>query len=235
MAATSRPHLLVVDDDPSIREALATALAFAYVVHVAATGDEACLALQTHPTHAIILDAILGDEDGLALVDRFRALSDAPILILTGYSTEELAIRAVRAQVSDYLKKPVSIGELEVILARVLHRAEAQADPVTRARHALEEQAERTHTTAILAREVGMSEGHLRRRFRQAHGRSPRRYQIELRLRRAAELLLTTGLNVNQIASEVGYRSVRTFNRWFKQFFGVTPSEYRISRGHRSP
>ncbi len=232
MAATSRPHLLVVDDDPSIREALATALAGVYLVHVAATSDEACIALQTHPIHAILLDAILGDEDGLALVDRFRTLSDAPILVLTGYSTEELAIRAVQARVSDYLKKPVSVDELEVRLARALRRAEAQADPVTRARHALEENPERRHAPAVLARAVGLSERHLRRRFRQAHDRSPWRYQTELRLRRAAELLLTTGLDVNQIALELGFRSVRTFNRRFKEFFGATPSEYRISRGN---
>ena len=48
------PHVLVVDDDASIREALGAALGHAYTVHAAATGDEACAVLRRHPIAAII-------------------------------------------------------------------------------------------------------------------------------------------------------------------------------------
>ena len=63
------PHVLVVDDDASIREALGAALGRAYAVHAAATGDEACAVLQRHPVAAIILDVVLGREQGLGLVE----------------------------------------------------------------------------------------------------------------------------------------------------------------------
>jgi DNA-binding response OmpR family regulator len=119
VALGARPHLLIVDDDPAIREALGAALAGAYVVHAAATGEGACALLRRHPVAAIVLDAILGEEHGLDLIQKLRALSPAPILILTGHGSEELAARALRARVSDYLKKPVSLAEIRGALARV--------------------------------------------------------------------------------------------------------------------
>ena len=88
----ARLHVLVVDDDPSLREALEAALASEYIVHTAATGDEACALLSAHPVSAIILDAILKKEYGLDLVERFRALSPAPIALLTGHGSEKLAM-----------------------------------------------------------------------------------------------------------------------------------------------
>ncbi len=60
-----RLHVLVVDDDPGVREALEATLAPEYIVHTAATGDEACAILLRHPVSAIILDAILKHEHGL--------------------------------------------------------------------------------------------------------------------------------------------------------------------------
>ncbi|HTU02383.1 MAG TPA: response regulator, partial [Candidatus Sulfotelmatobacter sp.] len=102
MPATTAPHLLVVDDDPAVREALHTVLADSYRVHTASTGAEALAHVRRQPLSAIILDAVLGDEDGLALIEPFRNLSPAPILILTGHSTESMAIRAVWARADGY-------------------------------------------------------------------------------------------------------------------------------------
>jgi DNA-binding response OmpR family regulator len=116
----------VVDDDPSIHEALTAALGHLYVVHAAASGAEACVILGSQPIAGIILDAILRDEHGLDLVERFRALAPVPILLLTGHSSEDLAIRALRAKVDDYLKKPPALTELYAALARLVPRADGQ-------------------------------------------------------------------------------------------------------------
>ena len=115
------PHILIVDDDASIKEALTLALRGAYVVHGAATGDEACAALERHPVAGIILDVLLGKEHGLDLVGRFRVLSPAPILVLTAYGSEEVAVRALRAGVSDYLRKPFNLQDLKTSLSRLIH------------------------------------------------------------------------------------------------------------------
>ncbi len=225
------PHILVVDDEASIRLALATALTGTYVVWEAATGEEACRVLRTHPIAAIVLDVVLGEEHGLDLIDRFRALSCAPIVILTGHSTEELAIRALRADVSDYLKKPLHLEQLHTTLAQLLSPVALPPDPVTHASLHLAEQPRRHDTVGGLARHVGLSARQLRRRFKQVHGQTPQRHLTELRLQWTVTLLRGTRLGIKEIATAVGWSSVATFDRIFKRAFDMSPSEYRARHG----
>ncbi|MFN4033341.1 MAG: helix-turn-helix transcriptional regulator [Fimbriimonadales bacterium] len=67
------------------------------------------------------------------------------------------------------------------------------------------------------------------RLFRVAMGCSPSEYLTELRLRRAAALLVSTNLNVSEIALEVGYLSLSHFSRVFRERFGKTPRAFRQS------
>ena len=131
------PQVLIVDDDPAVVEALTAALNGTYIVHGAATGEEAYAILRGHPIAAIILDAVLGREHGLDLIERFRAVSRAPIIMLTGHGSEELAVRAFRAGVVDYLRKPVRVKELRATLSKWLRQHEERPDPVEQGRHIL--------------------------------------------------------------------------------------------------
>jgi len=229
------PHLLVVDDDPSVREALEAALHSAYVVHSAATGTHACTLLSRHPVAAIILDAILGDEHGLDFLDRFRVLSPVPILLLTGYSTEELAIRAVWAGVNGYLRKPPNLPALRAAVARLVAPSLWLGDPVERARQHLDQHLEKALDLADLAHQLGLSESHLRRRFCAVYGMTPHRYLTEARLRRAAELLRTSGQPITEIARRVGIADPRRFRQLFKACFGCSSSAYRPRPPLRTP
>jgi YesN/AraC family two-component response regulator len=202
------PHLLVVDDDPAVIEPLTAALKGNYTVHGAATGNEACAILQAQPIAAIILDAVLGEEHGLDLVARFRSLSPARIVILTGHSSEELAIRAVWANVDGYLKKPPSVPDLYAALGRVIPRQEWPADLAAQGRQYLDDHLATKFCPTEFAAKFGVSESYLRRSFRQAYGKTPRRYLTEVRMRQAATLLRTTTRAVEQIAQDVGYPNV---------------------------
>jgi two-component system response regulator YesN len=213
----------VVDDDASVREALTTALAPEYIVHTAGTSAEACTLLRRHPVAAILLDAILGDEHGLDLVPRFRELSHAPILVLTGHSSEDLAIRAVWANVDGYLKKPISVHSVRAALDRVLAPGEDTSDLAARAKRVLDAYPPRPFRATELASQLGVTEGHLRRLFRAAHGRTLRQYLAEVRVRRAAELLRTTNRGIKQAALQVGFTNFAVFRRVFKRVIGRTP------------
>jgi YesN/AraC family two-component response regulator len=231
----SAPHILVVDDDPAVVEALTAALKGTYVVHGAATGKAACAILRAHPVAAIILDAVLGAEHGLDLVQHFRALSRAPILMLTGHGSEELAIQALRVKVDDYLRKPVNVEDLGATLARLVQEHARVLEPVEHTRRYLAEHLAEPHTVAALAQAAGMSERQLYREFREAFGMTPRRYLTRLRLEQAAELLRTTDLGADWIARDVGYPSFSTFCRLFKRAFGLTPSEWRAQSAQAEP
>jgi transcriptional regulator GlxA family with amidase domain len=83
---------------------------------------------------------------------------------------------------------------------------------------------------AQLADAVLMSPRQLERRFKAGTGYSPLHYLRQLRLQRAAALLATTFEQINQIAQQVGISDARYFRRSFKEYFGVSPGEYRKQR-----
>lgn len=223
------PHILVVDDDAAVGEALTALLAFEYIVHTAATGADACACLRTHPIAAIILDALLREEHGLAFVQPFRTIRAVPIILLTGHSSEELAIRAIRHQVADYFKKPGDIPNLLASLKRLVVPTAQPLDVVARARQSLETYVAKPFHAERFARELGVSEPHLRWLFRQAYGITPHQYLRDIRLTRAATLLRTSDLGVDRIASDVGYPDVTWFTKVFKRAFGMPPAAYRAA------
>jgi len=229
MSFAFRPHLLVVDDEACVREALTAALGATYVIHVAASGAEACAILEAHPIAGIILDVQLGGEHGLELIPRFRTLSDAPILVLTGHSTEDLAIQAVDAQVAKYLKKPPAVPDLLAALRRLVPQTDSVTDLAERARRYLDAHLATPLRVADLARQFGVSPMHLHRCFRTATGKTPGRYLTEIRMEHAARLLRTTPLGIEGIATATGYPSSTSFGRLFRRWFGLAPSAYRAT------
>ena len=78
-----------------------------------------------------------------------------------------------------------------------------------------------------LAHGVGLSAGHLSRRFRQAYGESPYSYLMTRRIERAMTLLRHGELNVTEVCFTVGFSSLGTFSTRFTELVGVPPSVYR--------
>lgn len=78
-----------------------------------------------------------------------------------------------------------------------------------------------------LAREVGMSAGHLSRRFREAYDESPYSYLMTRRVERAMTLLRRGDLSVTEVCFEVGFSSLGTFSTRFSELVGMPPSRYR--------
>jgi len=78
-----------------------------------------------------------------------------------------------------------------------------------------------------LAKRVGLSRSAFVRRFSAALGMPPEKYSTWLRLRRAAELLVTTDAGLAAIAAEVGYGSEFSLSRAFRRWYGVAPGTYR--------
>src|ERR1700760_414567 len=82
-----------------------------------------------------------------------------------------------------------------------------------------------------LGREVGMSAGHLSRRFRLAYGEPPYSYLMTRRIERAMALLRRGDLSVTEVCFEVGCSSLGTFSTRFTELVGTSPSAYRREEG----
>jgi two-component system response regulator MprA len=117
-SATPAARVLVVDDDPELREFLLGELATeGYDCAAAASGQAALLALRQQAWDLVLLDWGLPDFSGVEVCERLRAGgSTMPVLMLTAHDDVAERVRALDAGADDYLTKPFSIAEL---LARV--------------------------------------------------------------------------------------------------------------------
>jgi DNA-binding response OmpR family regulator len=112
--------LLIVDDDPVIRDIIKSALEMDYCVLEADCYEEA-VRLAAQPIDFAIIDYILPDRDGFevlrALRERYPAL---PTVMMTGHSNENIVIRAIRSTVADYIKKPLNLAYLRLRVSQIL-------------------------------------------------------------------------------------------------------------------
>jgi DNA-binding response OmpR family regulator len=118
----SRPRVLVVDDEASIRDLLAKTLALAeYDVDVAPDGRSAIERMRMYPYDLLIADLKMPGMDGLTVIrEAKRYKADLPVIIITGFSTESSAIEAVNLGVSGYLTKPFRVPQVLAAAAKAL-------------------------------------------------------------------------------------------------------------------
>ncbi len=128
MSAIVRPHVLVVDDDPQIRQLLEEYLSGNELrVSVCANGQQMTGVLAEEVIDLIVLDLRLAGEDGMALAHSLRAQSDIPIIMLTGVQDEADRVMGLELGADDYLTKPFSPRELLARIRTVLRRTKATA------------------------------------------------------------------------------------------------------------
>ncbi|HVV65090.1 MAG TPA: response regulator transcription factor [Rhizomicrobium sp.] len=107
------PRILLVDDEPQIRRFLRTGLPpHGYELVEAASGAETMKALAKDRPDAVILDLGLPDEDGFAIIEKVRAASLVPIVVLSARSDVEGKVRALELGADDYVTKPFDMAEL---------------------------------------------------------------------------------------------------------------------------
>ena len=128
MPETIQPHILVVDDDPQIRDLLREYLTQNELrVSVTSTGTEMLAILADHAIDLVVLDLRLAGEDGMALARKLREESAIPVIILTGVRDEADRIMGLELGADDYLTKPFSPRELLARIRTVLRRTKGAA------------------------------------------------------------------------------------------------------------
>ena len=126
-ARQNEAHLLVVDDDPRIRQMLTRYFEDeGYTISSASDGNEMRLRLRQQSFDAILLDLVLpGGMDGLDLVREIRIQSDVPIIMLTGRDDVVDRIVGLEVGADDYIAKPFHLREVHARLKSILRRRQA--------------------------------------------------------------------------------------------------------------
>ena len=123
MSLSTAP-ILIVDDDPDIREALKDRLiALGYAVAQAANGRQAVQMIADEEPAAVFLDLQMPQLDGMETLRRIRVMSpDLAVVIITAHGTIERAVEAMRQGALDFVTKPFSMDYLEGVVRRILER-----------------------------------------------------------------------------------------------------------------
>lgn len=125
-----KPYILVVDDEPDIRDLVKDILLDeGYDVDVAQDGNAARHAIQQRRPDLILLDIWMPDIDGITLLKEFTELGlSSPVVMISGHGNVETAVEATRLGAKDFIEKPLSLGKLLMTVQDVLEKAEHVKD-----------------------------------------------------------------------------------------------------------
>ena len=118
----SEPIVLIVEDDPALRDALAATVELAgFAVKSAADGTQAMQVLENQPVQLVVSDVQMDGMDGYTLLQKVKAsIPQLPVVLMTAYGTIQKAVEAMRAGAADYLVKPFDAEALVEMLRNYL-------------------------------------------------------------------------------------------------------------------
>jgi DNA-binding response OmpR family regulator len=126
--------ILIVEDDASVARVLELAFGVeGHAVELVADGPSALARLRSTPVDLVVLDVLLPDADGLALLRELRsreAWEDTRVIVLSALDGDEDLWRGWSSGTDSYVTKPFDLGELRAIAARLLARGEGSGDAV---------------------------------------------------------------------------------------------------------
>ncbi len=248
---TASARILILDDDPHLLEALSAALSPPHQVVTAPNGLAALEIVGEEPPDIVLLDYVLPDVSGLAILSMLKQCFPwLPVILMTGFGSEAVCLAAFRGGVRDYLKKPIQLGDLITRVTALLSNrpyTEAPLPPIMKdtnhaglpeGRGARSESIHRAvafidaHLDANLsldqvAREAGMSKFHFCRHFKADMGFTFREFLAQRRIARATELLREGTRSVSEVYLDVGFKDLSHFGRVFRKLTGQLPSSYR--------
>lgn len=252
LVENGRKKILIVEDNTEFRTFLAEELSTDFEVMEAEdglVGEEQALA--RYPD-LIISDLMMPRRDGVEFCQRMKNdihTSHIPFILLTAKRTEDARIESYRAGADSYISKPFNLEMLRVRINKLIGQRERRIETfhktvsitpesitttsldeefVKKALKCVEDNMDNTeYSLDDLSTSLGLSKTHLNRKLAAIVNMRPLQFIRSVRLKRAAQLLADSQYNVNEIADMVGFNTLKYFNRYFKEEFGMTPTAYR--------
>lgn len=247
-------NILIVDDEKFVRLGIKTMIIRSELckgeVYEVKNGKEALEKIKEIEFDLIISDIKMPIMTGIELINIIKNenLSNAEIVMISGYDDFDYAVSALRIGVLDYILKPI---ERENFL-EVLHKIENKLDDeklkdiktikipeeelnedknkkIQRAIKYVNENYSQNINMALVSNEVSMNYTFFSETFKEITGESFVDYLKKIRINMAKKLLRTNNLPISKISLEVGFNDEKHFSKTFKTLIGVTPSEYRKS------
>ena len=256
-----RKCIMVVDDNADFRHYLRDELSRSYRVCTAADGEDCLRKLPSLSPDIIVCDVMMPKMNGFELTTRIKEnleTSHIPVILLSARMSEDIRTKGYDCGADSYLSKPFRMEMLEArirnlledrekrirsfsdkaevtpmhltvttvdqkLMAKIMEKLEANMDNVD-------------YSVEDLASDVNMHRMNLYRKIQSLYGMNPTVFIRTVRLKRAAQLLGDDpGLSIVEVSERVGFGTPKYFTRYFKEMFGVLPSQYRRRKDGNSP
>src|SRR5262245_16594771 len=207
-------HILLVDDDPYFRSEFQECMEEFNVIGASNAQEALRIFKQPNNIDLVILDEILPGAKGTDLLQDLKAIQpNINTILLTGHSTTDVAIKALRAQATDFIEKPLDDQKIEKIKNIVLSAPGGERDrslsgvqgKIERARFFAERNFNKKLKLKDVAEEVCLSTKYLSRIFKENTGMSFSEYKLKLRIEQAKKILQQTGDSIEEISYRLGY------------------------------
>ena len=128
--ADSRGHILVIDDEPDIRESLEILLsAEGYRVDLAPNATEGLKRLENSTFDLVLLDLMMPDKSGMQVLEEIRARDrETPVFLITAYGSVEVAVNALKRGANDYFSKPWDNEKLLIEIERMISKRQLEQE-----------------------------------------------------------------------------------------------------------
>ncbi|MEQ9290208.1 MAG: two-component regulator propeller domain-containing protein [Cyclobacteriaceae bacterium] len=243
--------ILIVEDEEQLRAMLKEEFGSNYEVLEAENGEVGLeLATELVPD-LIVSDVSMPVMDGIRFTEEVRnkeQCNHIPIILLTAHTSGQHKIEGLQKGANDYINKPFNIFELKakvenLLFAQKLLRQKIKKEFLTnpapesfpdeqdkflrRAMEVVETQlANSDFNVDIFCREIGMSRTQLYRKIEATTGQSVKEFIRTIRLKKAADLLSNTNMQVKEVALAVGFNNLPYFRKCFQEQFGTSPKKF---------
>ncbi len=253
----TKPVLLFVDDNKDFCEFIEDSLNEEYAIITANDGQEALELLRKHDVTVIVSDVMMPVMSGTELCKQVKTnihWSHIPVILLTARTAEEYQLEGLELGADDYITKPFNFDFLRLRIRKFIewtersHHTFSQKLDVSpaeititsldeklmeKAIKAVEEHmGDAEFSVELLGESLGLSRGHLYKKLKVITGKGPAEFIRIIRLKRGRQLLEKSQMQISEIAYEVGFNSPKIFTKYFREEFGILPSEYlRMQHG----
>ena len=248
---TSKPTLLLVEDNKEILNYIRKELKQKYNVFSALNGQEAIQILETENVNIVISDIMMPVMDGIDLCKRIKSdfqHSHIPIILITAKNSLQSKIEGLEVGADAYIEKPFSLDHLQAQISNLLSNRQIIKDyfarsPLTHLKgigcsKADKEFLERLNDVIYeqitdseldvdrLSSIMNMSKATLYRKIKGLSDLTPNELINLSRLKKGAELLSEGQYKINEVAYMIGYSLPTNFSRDFQKQFGISPSNF---------
>lgn len=252
--AKTRYRVLIVEDDEEIRRYIRSELDSDFRIYECTNGREGLETILKEKPDLVISDVMMPEMDGITLCRKIKQninINHIPIILLTAKSKAEDQIEGLEIGADAYIIKPFNTELLRTTISNLIANRERLRgklvgeqqveEKITKIEMKSNDEilmskvmktindhlADPTLNVEMLAANVGMSRVHMHRKLKELTNQSARDFIRSIRLKQAANLLREKNLSVSEVAYATGFSNLSHFSNTFRDFYGISPSEYK--------